>query len=96
MTHGALLEALQASSFIDDYRALAAQEMELDTDVETARQVLGEAFHKPGCAGSRSSGRTPGRIRTGAVGPAAGRYRAADRAYLTARSQVAADVRPST
>lgn len=46
MTHGALLEVLQDSPFIDDYRALAAQEMEMDTDVETARQVLEEAFHK--------------------------------------------------
>jgi len=46
MTHGALLELLQSSEFIDDYRVLAAQEMELETDVETARQVLDEAFHK--------------------------------------------------
>jgi hypothetical protein len=46
MTHGALLELLQSSEFVDDYRALAAQEMELETDVETARQVLVEAFHK--------------------------------------------------
>ncbi len=37
---------MQDSPFVDDYRALAAQEMELDTDVETARQVLEEAFHK--------------------------------------------------
>lgn len=46
MTHGALLEIMQDSPFIDDYRVLAAQEMEMDTDVETARQVLEEAFHK--------------------------------------------------
>ena len=46
LTHGALLEALQASEHVDDYRALATQEMELDTDIDTARQVLDEAFHK--------------------------------------------------
>lgn len=46
LTHGALLEALQESDHIDDYRALAAQEMELDTDIATARQVLDDAFHK--------------------------------------------------
>ncbi len=46
MTHGTLLEVLQGSAYIDDYRVLAAQEMELDTDVETSRQVLEEAFHK--------------------------------------------------
>ncbi len=46
LSQGALMEALQDSEFIDDFRALAAQEMELDTDVETARQVLTEAFQK--------------------------------------------------
>ena len=46
MSQGALLEALDQSGYIDDFRALAAQEMELDTDVETARQVLTDAFRK--------------------------------------------------
>ena len=46
MTHGTLLELLQSSEFVDDYRALAAQEMELETEVDTARQILDEAFHK--------------------------------------------------
>jgi DNA primase len=46
LSQGALMEALQDSEYIDDFRALAAQEMELDTDVETARQVLTEAFQK--------------------------------------------------
>ena len=46
MSQGALLEALQESEYIDDFRALAAQEMELDTDVETSRQILTEAFQK--------------------------------------------------
>jgi DNA primase len=46
MTHGTLLEILQDSPYVEDYRALAAQEMELDTDVETSRLVLEEAFHK--------------------------------------------------
>jgi DNA primase len=46
LSQGALMEALQNSEFIDDFRALAAQEMELDTDVGTARQVLTEAFQK--------------------------------------------------
>jgi len=97
MTHGALLEALQASSFIDDYRALAAQEMELDTDVETARQVLGEAFHKLRLR--RLEVERQNRLAEYEREPSDQRldaYRAADRAYLTARGQVAADVRPST
>ena len=46
MTHGTLLEVLQGSPHAEDYQALAAQEMELDTDVETSRQVLEEAFQK--------------------------------------------------
>jgi DNA primase len=90
MTHGALLEALQSSPFIDDYRVLAAQEMELDTDVDTARQVLEEAFLKlelRRLAAERSERladyeREPSEDRLQA-------YRAADRSYTEARARSA-------
>jgi DNA primase len=86
LTHGALLEVLQDSSSIDDYRSLAAQEMELDTDAATARQVLEEAFHKLRLrrlerernqrAAEFERDRTPERLAA---------YRAADQAYAQAR-----------
>ena len=46
LSHGALMELLAESEHANEYRALAAQEMELETDVETARQILAEAFGK--------------------------------------------------
>ena len=97
MTHGALLEALQASIFIDDYRTLAAQEMELDTDVETARQVLDEAFHKLRLR--RLEVERQQRLVDYDREPSAQRldaYRAADLAYLAARCQVSRDARSSS
>jgi DNA primase len=87
MTHGALLEALQDSPFIDDYRVLAAQEMELDTDVETARQVLDEAFHKLRLR--RLELERSERLADYEREPSADRldaYRDADRAYTRARA----------
>jgi DNA primase len=86
MTHGALLEALQASPYIDEYRVLAAQEMELDTDVETARQVLDEAFRKLQLR--RLEVERGERLAEFERDPSAERldaYRAADRAYTQAR-----------
>ncbi len=94
MTHGALLEALQSSAFIDDYRVLAAQEMELDTDVETARQVLDEAFHKLQLR--RLEVARSERLAEFERDPSADRlsaYRAADQAYTQARGRTA-EARP--
>jgi DNA primase len=95
LTHGALLEMLQESEFVGVYRALAAQEMELDTDIETARQVLDEAFHKLAlrrleqarnrCAVDFEREQTPERLEA---------YRAADQAYARARAR-GADARPA-
>jgi DNA primase len=86
MTHGALLEVLQSSPFIDDYRVLAVQEMELDTDVETARQVLDEAFHKLQLR--RLEAERTERLAEYERDPSEHRleaYRAADRCYTEAR-----------
>ena len=88
MTHGALLEALQSSPFIDDYRTLAAQEMELDTDVETARQVLDEAFHKLQLR--RLEAERSERLAEYQREPSEDRleaYRVADRCYTEARAR---------
>jgi DNA primase len=88
MTHGALLEALQSSPYIDDYRTLAAQEMELDTDVETARQVLDEAFHKLQLR--RLEAERSERLAEYQREPSEDRleaYRVADRCYTEARAR---------
>ncbi len=69
--------------------------MELDTDIETARQVLDEAFHKLAlrrleqarnrCAVEFEREQTPERLEA---------YRAADQAYARARAR-GVDVRPA-
>jgi DNA primase len=46
LSHGALLEMLADSDYADEYRALAAQEMEIDTGVDVAREIVSEAFAK--------------------------------------------------
>jgi len=46
LSHGALLELLTESEYANQYRALAAQEMEIETGVEMARQIVDEAFLK--------------------------------------------------
>ena len=94
MTHGTLLEVLQGSPYIDDYRALAAQEMELDTDVETSRQVLEEAFHKLGLRrleqerterlAEFEKDQSPERLAA---------YQDADRAYMRARGKAPGEAR---
>ncbi|HTN50201.1 MAG TPA: DNA primase [Burkholderiaceae bacterium] len=92
MSHGALLEALQSSAFVDEYRALAAQEMELDTDVDTARQVLEEAFHKLRLR--RLEAERQERLADYEREPSPQRldaYQAADRAYMAARNQSSQD-----
>ncbi len=88
LTHGALLEALQDSEHIDDYRTLAAQEMELDTDIETARLVLEEAFHKLRLR--RLADERQQRLADYESEPSPERlnaYQAADQAYTRARAR---------
>jgi hypothetical protein len=46
LSHGGLMELLGESEHANEYRALAAQELELETDPETARQIIAEAFGK--------------------------------------------------
>ena len=46
LSHGALLEMLADSEYAEEYRAMAAQEMEIDTGVEMARHIVSEAFAK--------------------------------------------------
>jgi DNA primase len=88
INHGTLLELLAESPNAGEYRALAAQEMELDTDVETARQVLDQAFGKLRLR--RLAQRRADSLAAYEQAPSADRlaaYQEADRAYLTARSQ---------
>jgi len=89
LSHGALMELLADSDHANAYRALAAQEMELETDVETARQILAEAFGKMRL-------RRLERMRSERLdvyqqelsAEALEAYRLADQAYLRARSEV--------
>ncbi len=46
LSHGALLELLAESENADHYRVLAAQEMEIETGADVARQMVDEAFAK--------------------------------------------------
>ena len=94
MTHGTLLEVLQGSPYAEDYQALAAQEMELDTDVETSRQVLEEAFQKLRLRrleqerterlAEFEKDQSPERLAA---------YQDADRAYMRARSKAPGEAR---
>jgi len=87
LSHGSLLELLVESEFADEYRALAAQEMELETDVDTARQVVDEAFHKLRLR--RFERVRSERLAEYQQDPSPERldaYRLADQAYLRARS----------
>ena len=88
LSHGALMEILAESEHANEYRALAAQEMELETDVETARQIVDEAFGKLRL-------RRLERVRSDRLNAyqqdmspeALDAYRAADQAYLRARAE---------
>jgi hypothetical protein len=90
LSHGALMELLAESEHASAYQALAAQEMELETDVETARQILAEAFGKLRL-------RRLERVRSERLNAyqqdlspeALEAYRLADQAYLRARSEAA-------
>lgn len=90
INHGTLLELLAESPNAGEYRALAAQEMELDTDVETARQVLEQAFGKLRLR--RLAQLRADRLAAYEQAPSADRlaaYREADLAYLSARGEPA-------
>jgi DNA primase len=90
LSHGALMELIAASEHANEYRALAAQEMELETDVDTSRQILLEAF-------SKLRLRRLEKVRSERLNAyqedmsaeALEAYRAADQAYLRARAQSA-------
>ena len=89
LSHGALLEMLGESEYADEYRALAAQEMEIETGVEVARRIVSEAFAK-------LTLRRFERLRTERLAdyerdPSQQRldaYRAADQAYIRAREPI--------
>ncbi len=89
LSHGALLEMLTASEYADEYRALAAQEMEIETGGDVARQVVGEAFAKLRLR--RFERVRAERLADYERDPSAQRldaYRAADQAYIRARGPV--------
>jgi DNA primase len=95
LSHGALMELLAESEHANEYRALAAQEMELETDVETARRILGEAFGKLRL-------RRLERVRSERLAAyqqdlspeALEAYRVADQEYLRARAETADGLNP--
>jgi DNA primase len=90
LSHGALMELLAQSEHSNVYRALAAQEMELDTDAQTARTILDDAIGKLRL-------RRLERLRTERLAAyqqelsaaALEAYRDADQAYLRARAAAA-------
>jgi hypothetical protein len=89
LSHGALMELLAESEHANGYRALAAQEMELGTDVNTARRIVAEAFGKlrlrrlerarTECLNAYQQESSPEALEA---------YRVADQAYLRARADV--------
>jgi DNA primase len=95
LSHGSLMELLAASEHQADYQALAAQEMELETEVAVARQVLDEAFSKLGLR--RLEKIRAERLAAYQLEPsseALEAYRTADQAYLRARGSAGRQVAP--
>jgi hypothetical protein len=83
------MELLADSEHANAYRALAAQEMELETDVETARQILAEAFGKLRLRRlERTRSERLDAYQQELSPEALEAYRLADQAYLRARSEV--------
>jgi DNA primase len=86
LSQGALLEMLGESEYAEEYRAIAAQQMEIDTAVEVARQIMSEAyvklklrrFERDRAERLADYERDPSPQRLAA-------YRAADQAYTRAR-----------
>ncbi len=86
LTPGALLELLADSDHADHYRALAAQDMEVETSAEIARQIIDEAFAKLKLR--RYERMRAERLADYQQNPSPQRldaYREADQAYLQAR-----------
>ncbi len=86
LSHGALLEMLADSDYAEEYRALAAQEMEIDTGVEMARDIVSEGFAKLRLR--RFERERTERLADYERDPSPQRldaYRAADQAYTQAR-----------
>jgi DNA primase len=93
LSHAALMELLAASDHGADYRALAAQEMELETDLETARQIVDDAFSKLALRRlERLRAERLEAYQQESSPEALEAYRSADQAYLRAR---AATVEPA-
>ncbi len=89
LSHGALLEMLTDSEYADEYRALAAQEMEIETGVDVARQIVSEAFAKLKLR--RFERERTERLADYERDPSPQRldaYRAADQAYTRAREPI--------
>ena len=89
LSHGALLELLADSEYADEYRAMAAQEMEIETGVEVARQIVSEAYAK--LKVRRFERDRAERLADYERDPSPQRldaYRAADQAYMRAREPV--------
>jgi DNA primase len=92
LSHGALMELLATSEHANEYRALAAQEMELETDVETSRQILEEAFSKLRLRRlERLRSERLNAYQEDMSAEALEAYRAADQDYLRARAQSSAN-----
>ena len=90
LTHGALMELLADSEHANEYKALAAQEMELETDIETARQIVGEAFDKLRLRRlERVRSERLNAYQRDLSAEALAAYRDADQAYLRARARTA-------
>ncbi|MGZ8993561.1 MAG: DNA primase, partial [Burkholderiaceae bacterium] len=90
LSHGALLEMLVDSDYSEEYRALAAQEMEVDTSVEMAREIVSEGFAKLRLR--RFERERTERLADYQRDPSPQRleaYRAADHAYTRARDPAA-------
>ncbi|HYM48092.1 MAG TPA: toprim domain-containing protein, partial [Burkholderiaceae bacterium] len=87
LSHGALFELLADSDHADHFRALAAQEMEIETGVDVARQMIDEAFAKLKLR--RFERQRAERLADYERDPSPQRldaYREADQAYMRARS----------
>jgi hypothetical protein len=82
------MELLADSEHANAYRALAAQELALETDVETARQILAEAFGKLRLRRlERVRSERLNAYQQDLSAEALEAYRVADQAYLRARSE---------
>jgi DNA primase len=88
LSHGALMELLSDSEHAAEYRALAAQEMELETDIETARRIVEEAFGKLRLRRlERVRAERLDAYQQDSSAEALAAYRDADQAYLRARAR---------